>query len=90
MKGINDGKVPVERLNEGEINKLFNLKPDEKYKLNNDLKKIDTGIDFRAFFVLESLGDAISVYGNSDPGTVDATEWEALCNSNFVPYGVLE
>lgn len=30
------------------------------------------------------------MYGNSDPGTIDATEWEDLCNFNFVPFGVLE
>jgi len=71
MRSINEGKVPVERLNIAEVNKLFQLNPDEKYKLNNELKKIDTGIDFRAFFVLESLGDAIAVYGITDPGSID-------------------
>lgn len=89
IKGLDEGKLPIERLNRKYIDKLFNHYTDDKYKENYNMTKEAVGLDFKAYFVLASITDSVDLYGKSSPGTVNEAEFLLMCESNFVPHGVL-
>lgn len=89
MKGLDDGRLPIERLNKKNVDKLFNHYTDDKYKENYNYTKEAVGLDFKAYFVLGSITDAVDMYGKASPGTVNEGEFLLMLESRWVPHGVL-
>jgi len=89
MKGLDDGHLPVERLNRKSIDKLFNHYTDDKFKENYNMTKEAVGLDFKAYFVLASITDSVDLYGKASPGSLNEAEFLLMLESNFVPHGVL-
>jgi len=90
IKGLNDGRLPVERLNKKTIDKLFNHYADDKYKTNYNYTIDREGIDFKAYFVLATITDSVALYGKASPGTVNKNEFMEMLEFNFIPNGVLD
>lgn len=89
LKGFDDGHLPIERINKKNIDKLFGHYTDDKYKENYNMTKEAVGLDFRAFFVLISITDAVDLYGKASPGSVNEAEWLLMLESGFMPHGVM-
>jgi len=87
MKGIDDGKTNIERLNEASIRKLFNHYTSDRYNEKTTHQPI--GLDFRAYYVLTAITDAMVYYGQSAPGTVNEAEFLEMLEAGFLPDGAI-